>query len=401
MASKLTVGIQGAPLNNSNMGCVALTYSLVKVLEEISAELNLTFNYMFFDWNIPESCIDRFSGEMNIDKSRIHIVDPYYWSYGRKLNKLRILKNSVRNKNFIAAVHGCNFVIDLTQGDSFSDIYGLQRFYEWSKSKEIIEKENVPFVFGPQTIGPFYDANVKKEAVMLLNNASLIICRDAKSADCVKELTGKEVITGTDLAFALPYDSGKKESSDGKIRIGINPSGLLLKSKSDASDFDNKMKVDYDEYINTLIDKLLADGRYELHIIPHVGDEAAHFKNRNDERIKCYDQFESPIAAKNVISQMDVFIGARMHATIGAFSSGVATIPTSYSRKFIGLYNSVGYDRIVDLETLSTDEALELTLKYVGECDSLRSEVRESMEKVNSKTKFMRSELSKFISGLI
>ncbi len=401
MGNKLTVGIQGAPLNNSNMGCVALTYSLVKVLEEISAEMDLTICYIFFDWNVPESVIDRFSGDMNIDRARIRIVDPYYWSYGRKLNKLRLLKNSVRNKNYIVAVHECNFVIDLTQGDSFSDIYGLQRFYEWSKSKEVIENEKVPFVFGPQTIGPFYDANVKQAAAKLLNDASLIICRDAKSAECVKELTGKEVITGTDLAFALPYDSSIKKPFDGKIRIGINPSGLLLKSKSDSSDFDNKMKTDYDEYINTLIDKLLADSRYELHIIPHVGDEAVHFKTRNDDRIKCYDRFESPIDAKNVISQMDVFIGARMHATIGAFSSGVATIPTSYSRKFIGLYNSVGYDRIVDLETLNTNEAIELTLKYVEECDSLRNEVRESMEKVNSKTKLMRTELSRFISGLI
>ena len=41
--------------------------------------------------------------------------------------------------------------------------------------------------------------------------------------------------------------------------------------------------------------------------------------------------FATPMEAKSYISGMDLFIGARMHATIAAISAGVPVIPFSYS----------------------------------------------------------------------
>lgn len=87
------------------------------------------------------------------------------------------------------------------------------------------------------------------------------------------------------------------------------------------------------------------------------------------------EPFDNPISAKSFISQMDIFIGARMHATIGAFSAGVATIPTAYSRKFKGLYESLGYKYVVDLAELNTHEAVELTVEYVKRYKELKLDV--------------------------
>ena len=84
---------------------------------------------------------------------------------------------------------------------------------------------------------------------------------------------------------------------------------------------------------------------------------------------------------------MDVFIGARMHATIGAFSSGVATIPTAYSRKFKGLYENLGYKYVVDLATLNTQEAVELTIEYVRRYKELKLAVEKCKINVEQKTK--------------
>ena len=52
--------------------------------------------------------------------------------------------------------------------------------------------------------------------------------------------------------------------------------------------------------------------------------------------------FKTAIQAKSYISNMDVFLGSRMHSTIGAISSGVATIPLSYAYKFEALYKEDG-----------------------------------------------------------
>ena len=106
-------------------------------------------------------------------------------------------------------------------------------------------------------------------------------------------------------------------------------------------------------------------------MIPHVGEDAGkRFSADYPEFIVC-SRFETPIEAKNFIAGMDIFIGARMHATVAAFSSGVATIPTAYSRKFSGLYNNLGYDCIVDMQKLTTEQALELTMDYINNYEEL------------------------------
>ncbi len=47
-----------------------------------------------------------------------------------------------------------------------------------------------------------------------------------------------------------------------------------------------------------------------------------------------------------------------MHACIAAFSSGVPVVPMAYSRKFEGLFGTIGYERTVDC-TSETAEAIE------------------------------------------
>jgi colanic acid/amylovoran biosynthesis protein len=59
-------------------------------------------------------------------------------------------------------------------------------------------------------------------------------------------------------------------------------------------------------------------------------------------------KFTSPIEAKSYISQMDFFIGSRMHSTIASLSSGVATVPIAYSRKFSGVFGSIDYPYTLD-----------------------------------------------------
>ena len=39
MKNRLIIGLEGAVINNGNMGCVALTCSILNMLEKISKEL--------------------------------------------------------------------------------------------------------------------------------------------------------------------------------------------------------------------------------------------------------------------------------------------------------------------------------------------------------------------------
>jgi hypothetical protein len=101
-----------------------------------------------------------------------------------------------------------------------------------------------------------------------------------------------------------------------------------------------------------LITALLARGDCDVHLVPHV--LAPHLPVDDDgaaaDRLKAaypalqrHPDFTSASDAKSFISGLDFLIGARMHATIAAFSSGVPVVPISYSRKFEGLYGALGY----------------------------------------------------------
>ena len=137
-------------------------------------------------------------------------------------------------------------------------------------------------------------------------------------------------------------------------------------------------------FIIGLINRLKADGKYEIHMIPHVGDEAnTCFPDISD--VMYYKSFNSPIEAKNLISAMDIFVGSRMHATIAALSSGVPTIPVSYSNKFSGLFGALNYNHVVDLRYNSTEESINAVYSKIIDYKNLANSVSESNSIVSNK----------------
>ena len=67
-----------------------------------------------------------------------------------------------------------------------------------------------------------------------------------------------------------------------------------------------------------------------------------------------------------------------MHATIAAFSAGVADIPFSYSRKFEGLYDSLGYPYVIHGCTDTTVQAINKTIEWISCKDILANAVKHS-----------------------
>jgi len=82
---------------------------------------------------------------------------------------------------------------------------------------------------------------------------------------------------------------------------------------------------------------------------------------------------------------MDFFSGARMHACIAAFSSGVAVVPIAYSRKFAGVFGSLGYTHVADCQTLTAERIMERVTEAFANRDSLRQSVRIGLAKVDAK----------------
>ena len=130
------------------------------------------------------------------------------------------------------------------------------------------------------------------------------------------------------------------------------------------------MRIDYKQLVRQIIDYFISQADVHLHLVPHVVHSSSHVENdyevcrkiQNEydtDRITLAPFFLDPIDAKNYISGLDYFVGARMHACIAAFSSGVPVYPIAYSRKFNGLFaETLEYPYMGDLINESEEQLM-------------------------------------------
>ncbi|MGL5434753.1 MAG: polysaccharide pyruvyl transferase family protein [Lachnospiraceae bacterium] len=382
----MKIGLFGFTLGHENLGCQALTCSFLELLEK-----NITIDHVEVVFFTNEKTMGTIPGLFP------QIV---FKKVGVSLRRYPPV--------FLKEVEKCDILFDVTYGDGFSDIYFVKSVYRDALIKFLLGKKEVPFVLLPQTYGPFKRKSLEWLAGRAIHAADYVYARDHISADYATRIAGRDVRTVTDMAFALSFKVNRHINA--KEQLGVNVSGLLWKGGFSSSN-QFGMKTNYQLYCIKLVEKALEEN-FEVHIIPHVtkssdpnrkipdGDYMACeelAKQFECESVYLAPCFESPYEVKNYIAGMDFFIGARMHATIGAFSAGVATIPFSYSRKFQGLYDNLEYPFYVDGTTLHTDEALSLTLEYIHRDNELKNAANIAMSQVMKNLKGFERELQKIL----
>ena len=328
--------------NDSNKGCEALTFTFLKMLQEMYRDKD--FEVVCFTSNEDLGKVPVFFPEMRM---RAHIFDIHSLSSWRKA---------------FQEIRKLDAVFDGSYGDGFTGIYGTARNGVQVMRKQIVYWAGKPLYLLPQTFGK-YLFPFKSWSERIIRNATLAYARD----DTAQLVPGCDVKTTSDMAFMLPYDKGLYHFK-GTRRFGVNVSSLLWDYNTGRR---FNLTVDYQSFYKQLVDYLLSETDYEVYLIPHVIDKKNYDAPENDCRscdelaksfpgkVTVAPAFDSALEAKSYISNMDMFLGSRMHSTIGAISSGVTTIPFSYAHKFESLYHKIGYEYIITATKMTTEEALQ------------------------------------------
>ena len=374
--------LMGFDFECPNKGCEALSYSFVALLKRIYPNEKLEISNL-------------------THKDSLGI-------FPKKFPEIKFIhyRATYKSLSFYLKLMDCfrraDVIFDITYGDIFSDIYGEKWLLKTNIFKQMAIMSKTPLILLPQTYGPFKNLKLKKWSLYLVGKSTKAFSRDKISQEYIKNECGVDIETVTDLAFALPFDAEMYHLESNKIKVGLNVSSLLWEGGFTKNN-QFGLKVDYQKYCRELIQRLLQTRKYEIHLIPHVIEDVENAPE-NDLR-PCRDlhaefpetiiapAFSTPVEAKSYIHQMDIFLGARMHATIGAFSSGVTTIPFSYSRKFEGLYNSLSYPFLISGTKLSTEEALDKTHEFFENRADLDNRRDEGMRVVNAQLERLLSEL--------
>ena len=144
-----------------------------------------------------------------------------------------------------------------------------------------------------------------------------------------------------DSAFTLEKDSNHKKIDDRFKYVGINMSPVIM-------DTENGKTLIYNNY-RKLIEYILKETNYHILLIPHVV-----WGNSDDRKamMRLYDVFknsgkidlvedQNACKLKDIISKCELFVGARTHSTIAAYSSCVPTLVVGYSVKSKGIAKDI------------------------------------------------------------
>ena len=360
----LKVALIGHDLRNDNLGVGALSVAQADILRKIARRHDLDLRILFLEGGGPrDQCIS-----------------------GPDISE-RVVRPLRRPWQFFSVIRSSDLVIDISGGDSFTDIYGRRRMFQVFLQKFLTHAAGRPLVMAPQTIGPFTGRAGRFLAARTINRCAVVATRDDRSLAFARALgVTREIVEASDVALRLPYRRPDRPPG-GPVRVGLNVSGLLMGGGYTGKN-EFGLKLDYPGLIRGIVKGFLSRGECELHLVGHVISTTG----REDDYSACKalaaefpraivaPAFATPSEAKSYIAGLDFFMGARMHACIAAFSSGVPVVPMAYSRKFEGLFASLGYLHTVDCTGETADAILEKILAAYEDRQALAGQARTALE---------------------
>ena len=381
----IVVGLLWHSIDSANLGVGALTYGQMHLVEQAAHDAGVQVRFVIMGW--------AHDGAVAGDPRVVEVC---------QVNGKRLIGLDGRLGRCLAA---CDLVLDIGEGDSFSDIYGWKRLVFLIGTKLRAARGGRKLVLSPQTLGPFTHPLAAWWGDVARRRASLVCARDGLSTQYFQS---RQLCTpfleAIDVAFALPYE--RQVSPPSPVRVGINVSGLLWAGGySGRNQFG--LTIDYRQTVHALVRHFTAQPDVQVVLVPHVVTpgrlaeddlRASQAVAVEHPGLEVAGPFDSPMQAKSFISGMHFFLGARMHACIAAFSSGVPCVPMAYSRKFTGLFNSLGYVAVADCTREDQAAVVSRVVMAFDRRTELKVLVDEGNSKAQAKLSTYRAALSQLLA---
>jgi colanic acid/amylovoran biosynthesis protein len=364
------IGLLWHSVKSGNLGVGALTVCNIFIVEQVARDIGVDVSFRILGWKDP-----------NPEQIKQPNLSLFEMRGKQVVNPAGLLKEA----------RACDLVLDISGGDSFADIYGRHRFAYNIAGKLAVILARTPLINSPQTIGPFKLWWARKAATMMMRLSKAVVTRDKLSTDYANSLGIRNIVEATDVAMRLPYDKPAPNNT-GKLKIGFNVSGLLFENNNRHGNM-VVLKSNYDDIARNLVGYFAKRPDCELHLISHVVGkneddfEACEKLSKEFPNTILVKRFPDPSAAKTYIAGLDYFFGARMHACIAAFSSGVPVVSTAYSRKFEGLFSTLGYPHTVDCITSTTEEVVNKVIWGFENRQLLKKEVADCFKNADARLK--------------
>lgn len=390
------VCFQGSSLDTGNLGCSALTASFIKLVTDSKPNARLNLLYANRTNGVQSLKVSGRTVHLDIVNYRLsprakineHVFWILFLAILQRVVPIRsVRRRIIRSNRWLRTLDKADFVGEIRGGDSFSDIYGLRRFFLGIIPCLIAVLMRKKLVLLPQTYGPFKSRIAKAIAGFIMLRAHRIFARDRESMELARKLLGckskdKIIEFCPDIAFTLEASLPERLDIEPELDlncsvplIGLNISGLLYVGGFTRNNMFG-LGVDYKEFVHVMLEQLMEQTDAHILLVPHVfwggaeGNElqicrelresmGAKYAGRLHLIMQEYDQSQ----VKGIIGKCDFFIGSRMHACIAALSQCIPTVGLAYSKKFLGVFQSIGVGgSVIDMRHRSQEEIIDTIL---------------------------------------
>ncbi len=428
-----TIALLGAGFTTGNHGVSALASGTLTALRHADADAELVFldygrEAMVSRDRIGNSEVQCETINLRFSKKPWqpnHIARLLLVAALLRLVPCRDTRRKMAERNpWLCRILDAQLHLSIAGGDSFSDIYGMQRLLYVVLPQMLVLWLGKPLVLLPQTYGPFESPLARVLARHVIKRAALVYSRDMEGVEAARALVGgadARIQFAYDMGFALeprpPADDVRRQvetiKQNGPV-VGLNVSGLLYMGGYNRSNMFG-LRAAYPQLVHALLDELIQKLGAQVLLVPHVfgGDENPENDQKACERI--FADFGSRHAGrlhylpgrfdhheiKYLIGQCDFFMGSRMHACIGALSQGIPAVGLAYSRKFAGVLDSVGGgSRVVDLRSSDEAQVLAAVREAFAQREVLRRQLEEKMPSIRESVLglFSREEVRRLLT---
>ena len=222
-------------------------------------------------------------------------------------------------------------------------------------------------VYYAQGAGPLNQGWSRKLTALSLNRFELLGVRDQGSKELLQAAgVKKEIELTVDPVFAL-YDplNNRRQKIKGKIEVGISVRPWSV-------DYLNELAAGLNQF---------AQGKNIKYILfpMHQGSDdqiSLELKEILEAEAEICKLPQKPQAALKAFSQLDLFVGVRLHSLIFALLNQLPLLALSYDPKIEGLMSELDYLPLIKLEDLEADLAAEKLEAVFAERYSLRKKIK-------------------------
>ncbi len=250
-----------------------------------------------------------------------------------------------------------------------------------------LNKKGTPTILWGATLSERF---MTPDVIEDLNRYSLICVRESNSSLLLKKYSIKTpIIFAPDPAFALKTQETNWDNEQKNV-IGINISPYVFDCSENNLGFKN--------YVS-LIKWILTETDFAVALIPHVvfpvirnNDMLFAEKLKEcfaeEQRVFIVGDMYNCCQIKSLISKCRLFIGARTHSTIAAYSTCVPTLVAGYSEKSIGIAKDL----------FGTADGYVCSLQNMLEEDQLLNNFKNLLNNEKSERAFLKERIPEYVA---